>query len=269
MDMRRDIINRALYEAGQNPLGDADIKAKNDNYQLCAAYYLAAFLEALTEVEWTGGRKRAKLVRTGRPLVRNRQYRFAYDMPYDCARPIELQDNEYFVVEGRLIITDAPKAELLYVSNGKTLRPIAAASAGTPFDALSPEADMEYLTAGQPWTKPDATFYPGSPADIGVTGSLPEDPPPAGDYPDYVQLDYEPKFFEYVEKKLAAKFAVRMTENPGLHDRLFQEAMFIKQEAIDASRASRAAKVKENPWWGDEMGLDGGAERPRHSGYWD
>ncbi|MDR0455761.1 MAG: hypothetical protein LBH20_03645 [Treponema sp.] len=253
MDMRRDIVIRALFEAGQELLNDKDIDAKNDKYQLCRAYYLASFLEALTEVEWVGGRKRARLVRTGRPLIRDKRYRFAYDIPYDCARPIELQDNEYFIVEDRLILTDVPKAELLYVSNGRVLRPIAVISAGTPFDALIAEAENEYFTAGPPGTEPDITFYPGSPADI--MDELPEDPLPEGDYPDYIALDYEPKFFEYIEKKLAAKFTVKMTEQPRLHAQLLQEAMLIKQEAVDASRSGRAAKVKENSWWADELGL--------------
>jgi len=250
MNMNLDIVNRALYATGQNPLAGADIAAGNSSFELCRAYYITAFLEALSEVEWVGGRKRAELVRTGRPVVRNRQYRFAYDMPCDCARPIELQNNDYFIVEDRLILTDAPKAELLYVSNGRVLRPIAAASCGEP----GGDTEHEYFTAGQPWTEPDYTLYPGGPSD--VTDALPEDPAPADDYPDYAALDYEHKFNEYVEKKLAAKFAMKLSEQPQLHVQLLQEAMLIKQEAVNASRAGRAAKVKETPWWSQQLGLE-------------
>jgi hypothetical protein len=249
MNMNLEIVNRALFATGQSPLTDADIAAKNSSFGLCKAYYISTFLEALSEVEWVGGRKRAELVLTGRPVVRDRRYRFAYDMPCDCARPIELQDNEYFIVEDRLILTDAPNAELLYVSNGRVLRPIAVASAGKPG-----EIGEEYFTAGQPWTEPDYTLYPGRPADI--ANAFHEDPAPADDYPDYIALDYEHKFHEYIEKKLAAKFAMKLSEQPQLHVQLLQEAMLVRMEAINASRAGRAAKVKETPWWSQQLGLE-------------
>jgi len=247
MNMNIEIVNRALYATGQNTLPDNDTAG----YNLCKAFYITTFLEALSEVEWVGGRKRDRLVRTGRPVARDKQYRFVYDMPFDCARVIELQNNEYFIVEDRLILTDAPRAELLYVSNGKTLRPIVVASAKKP--GVLPE--HEYFTAGQPWTAPDITLYPGRPANI--AGALPEDPGQEDDYPDYVALDYEPKFFEYIEKRLAAKFAMKLSDQPQLHAQLLQEALLIKQEAVIASRAGRAAKVKEKPWWGQELGLEG------------
>jgi len=250
MNINLDIVNRALFTIGHNPLTDADIKANNISAELCKSYYLTTFLEALSEVEWVGGRKRDKLVRTGRPVLRNHKYRFAYDMPYDCAKPIELQNNEYFIVEDRLILTDEPRAELLYVSNGKVLRLIAAA-----VNELGEMPVSEYFTAGQPWTEPDITLYSGSPADI--ENVLPEDPKPGSDYPDYIALDYEHKFYEYIEKKLAAKFAIKLSDQPKLHTQLLQEALLVKQEAIDASRASRAAKVKEDKWWADELGLGG------------
>jgi len=250
MNMNLELINRALFAIGQAPITKADINADNTSYEICKSYYLSTFLEALSEVEWVGGRKRDRLVRTGRPVIKNEKYLYSYDVPYDCAKPIELQDNEYFIVEDRLILTDDPEAELLYVSNGKALRPIAVVTM-----ELGENPGNEYLTAGQPWTVPDITLYPGKPSDINAEGELPEDPAPVSDYPDYIALDYEPKFFEYIEKKLAAKLAVKLSEQPKLHMQLLQEALLVKQEAIDASRSSKAAKIKEDPWWSDELGL--------------
>ena len=276
MNMNLDIVNRALYATGQEPLeevGKAEIESTV--YKLCKSFYISAFLEALSEVEWVGGRKRVTLARTGLPVIQNRKYAYAYDIPYDCAKPIELQDNEYFVVEDRLIMTDVPDAELLYVSNGKVLRPIAAAVM-----KLGERPENEYLSAGPPGTIPDITLYSGNLASLPrkkdplgdysdywyVDGKItdqpvylpveiPNDPAQDSDYPDYVELDYEPKFFEYIEKKLAAKFAMKLSEQPKLHMQLLQEALLVKQEAVDASRASRAAKVKEKPWWSDELGI--------------
>jgi hypothetical protein len=287
MNMNTDLVNRALYSTGQTQLSDEDIENKNDTYKLCASYYISTFLEALSEVEWVGGRRRVLLVRTGRPVRWNKKYRFAYDVPFDCAKPIELQDNGYFVVEDKLILTDTQDAELLYVSNGKILREIAVVRAGTPFDALRAELSHEYFTAGPPGSDPDVIFHAGSPWDLPIPSYtcndcgvqtvtretlticpqcnstnlrddpavLPEDPESDEDFPDYIERAYEPKFFQYVEMMLAAKFAVKITDQPRLHAQLLQEAMKVKQEAIAASRSSRSAKVNPSPWWEDQLGL--------------
>lgn len=252
MNMNIDIINRALLATGQSPVTQADIDAKNSSYELCKTFYISTFLEALTEVEWVASRKRDKLVRTGRPVNKDIKYAYAYDMPFDCARPIELQENEFFLVEDRLILTDVPEAELLYVSNGKVLRPINTATAGKPGEIH----EMEYFTSGPPGTDSDEILYPGLVKFIAAV--LPADPPPETDYPDYIALNYEPKFYEYIEKKLAAKFAMKLSDNMQLHTQMLQEALLVKQEAVDASRASRSARIKENKWWGETLGLGTG-----------
>jgi hypothetical protein len=84
---------------------------------------------------------------------------------------------------------------------------------------------------------------------------LPPDPEPDEDYPDYRQLEYEPKFYEYIERSLAAKFSMKLTNQPQLHIQLLQEAMLIKQEAVNATRSRRAAKREPKKWWGEEMGI--------------
>ncbi|GHV91614.1 hypothetical protein AGMMS50268_21170 [Spirochaetia bacterium] len=248
MNMDRSLVNRSLLDVGQHPLTDTDIEWKNENFQLCKDFYLQTFLEALSEVSWTGGRKRDKLVRTGRPHVKS-SFRFMYDMPFDCARPIELQGNGYYVVEDRFICTDVKRAELLYITNGKILRQIAIVTAGRPGDLH----DMEYLTAGAPWTEPDVTLRAGRPADI--TDDLPVDPVIDEDYPDYRPPEYEPKFYEYVEKTLAAKFAMKLSNNPALRTQMLQEALLIRQEAVTASMGSAAARQNPQKWWKEELGL--------------
>ena len=286
MNMNLSIVNRALYAAGQETISAED-KDKH-NYDLCKSFYLATFLEALSEIEWVGGRRRDKLMLTGRPVIKNEKYRFTYDLPHDCAKPIELQDNEYFVVEDCLLLTDIPNAELLYVSNGKTFPNIGAVEGGGPEFALQAERSQFYFSAGGPGTVPDFVLNSGCPADIpnpvcadcwekgkevqtvdidgkyylcpdcgstNVWQPLPKDPPPDSDYPDFMELDYEPKFFEYVEKMLAAKFAVKVTDQPRLHAQLLNDALRVKQEAVAATRSTRAAKVKESPWWADKLGL--------------
>jgi hypothetical protein len=173
-------------------------------------------------------------------------------LPYDCARPLEIQKNEYFIVEGRFLLSDVEKAELLYVSNGRVLRPdITIVSAGRPGELH----ELEYISCGPPGTEPDFTIRAGRPADI--QDVLPETPVPDEDYPDYISLEYEPKFYQYIELMLAAKFAVKQSANPNLHALLLQEAMVIKQEAITSSRGNHAARQKPGRFWSEEYGFHG------------
>jgi hypothetical protein len=255
--MDRGIVDRAFAYVGEWKLTDQDIADKNTNYQLCKTFYLQTFLEALSEVPWTGGRRREKLCRSGLPHLPAR-YRFVYDLPYDCARPIELRDGDYFFTEGRFLQTDQEKAELLYVSNGRILRrDVTVVSAGKPGDL----PEIEYITAGQLGLRPDFVLRAGRPGD--VLPVLPETPEPAEDYPEYLRLEYEPKFYQYVELMLAAKFAVKQGTDLNLHGLLLQEAMAIKQEAVAASGAGRAARQKPQGFWSEEFGFNG--ERYAHN----
>jgi hypothetical protein len=250
MNMNRDLVNRALLNVGQQPLNDADIP-DSTVYLLCKQYYLQTFLEALSEAAWTGGRKRDRLMKTNRPRL-SPGYRFVYDLPFDCARPIELQDNGYFIVEDRYICTDVERAALLYVANGKILRPVASVSCGKPGDLM----DMEYISCGWPDTDPDVTILAGGPRDLPAGSEpLPPDPEPEEDYPDYRPPEYEPKFYEYVEKTLTAKFAMKLSDQPELHTRLLQEALIIRESAVAVSMGSQAAKLKPQHWWKEELGL--------------
>jgi hypothetical protein len=269
------LVNRALLNVGQYPLTGEDIREKNSNYVLCRSYYIGAFLEALSETEWTGGRRREKLTPTRRPVLKNRGFFFAYDLPLDCAKPVELEDNAFFVVEDRILYTDLERAELLYVSNGRVLPPDAAVRAGGPGSVHN----MEYLTAGEIGSVPGVILRAGGPKDFlwfgpqsypgapwpeghvppgwyeeeGIPLPLPEDNAAGEDFPGYRLLEYEPKFYEYVEKTLSARFAMKLSGQPALHVQLLQEAMLIKREAAAASMSRRAAKIKPVPWWTEGM----------------
>jgi hypothetical protein len=126
---------------------------------------------------------------------------------------------------------------------------------------------MEYLSAGPPGTEPDETIRAGGPGDFAEFGPpgegggealaepapLPPDPEPDEDFPDYQPPEYEPKFYEYIERTLAAKFSMKLTDQPQLHLQLLQEALLIKQEAINATKSRRAAKREPNKWWTEEV----------------
>jgi hypothetical protein len=305
MNMDKDLVNRALLNVGQYVLSDADRDNNNTTFAICKQFYIETFLEALSEVDWTGGRKRARLIRTGRPIRENNEYTFAYDLPFDCARAIELQGNEPFRLEDRIIFTNVENAELLYISNGKILRLVSVVSCPAP--GRLPE--MEYLTGGNPGDDSDVTLRAGTPDDVlfrltyWTEESAPESWPPEwpeppalpfqgfpeeeymtpelwkqywelyyqnnpdlppvplpemtwdDDFPDYIALQYEPKFYQYVEMNLSAKLATKLSNDLNLSNNMLQKAMLIKNEAYDTSKSQRASQQNGVAWWGDELGF--------------
>jgi hypothetical protein len=251
MNMDRNIVNRALFAIGQNPLTDSDIAAGNDIYTVCKDFYLQTFLEALSELEWTGGMKRDRLMKTRLRHLDN-GYLFTYDMPYDCARPIALNGNGYFITEGRFICSNEEKAELLYVSNGRILRRAGKISGCGPND----REETEYLSGGWPDTEAAEFITGGGPADAKALET--EEPPePDDEYPEYRPPRYEPKFYEYIEKTLAAKLAMRIAGDAQLQMMILQEAAIVKREAANTTLSVKAARRKSARFWTDE--LDGGS----------
>jgi hypothetical protein len=245
------LANRALARIGADPLTHSDRSGETLRWRTLKEYYLQTFLEALSEVDWTGGRKRKKLRLTGIPHERT-GHSFVYDLPADCARPLELQDNAYFVIEDRFLCSDQSHAELLYITNGKILPPVPVVAEGKPGNV--PEA--EYLSAGQPGDVSENILRAGRPGNAPPTP--PNNPLPGGDYedyPDYRPPRYEPKLYEYLEHVLAAKLCLLLTKDLELHNRLLQEAMIIRQEAVTASMGASAAKLKPQKWWKEELDL--------------
>jgi hypothetical protein len=118
MNVDRSLVNRALFAVGQEPLNPEDISYNASKWRIVKEYYIQTFLEALTEVAWTGGKKRLPLT-IAQGVENYTQYSTMYMLPLDCAYPLELQDNEYFIVEGRYLYCDTQDAVLLYISNGR------------------------------------------------------------------------------------------------------------------------------------------------------
>lgn len=264
MNMNLDILNRSMYYAGLldgeedfEPLTEKDRNADAPKikyrYENCKSLYLSTFLEALSEVPWTMGRRRGRLLKTRLPHG-NAGCRFVYDLPYDCARPVELSDKGTYVIDGDFLCTDTEKAELLYVSNGKRI----------PLDTVFESAGLfgfaegRYELALSPgrldeWDVPiDFTVYAG--LEEFAAGTEPP-PPPYEDYPDYRPPQYERKFYEYLEMSIAAKLAVKNTKQPRLHDTLMRKAALVKQEAVASSRSIAANKDQPSHWWSDRLGI--------------
>jgi hypothetical protein len=83
VNINQSLVNRALAAIGEDPLVFSDERGQTLRYRVIKEYYLQTFLEALSEVAWTGGRKRARLAKTGIPHRPPEGYRFVYDVPFD------------------------------------------------------------------------------------------------------------------------------------------------------------------------------------------
>jgi hypothetical protein len=244
MNVDMSLANRAFARIGADPLAWSDRSGETLRWRTLKEYYLQTFLEALSEADWTGGRKRKPLRLTGVPRARTGRG-FVYDLPADCARPLELLGNAYFVIEDRFLCADQDRAELLYITNGKILPPVTLVSAGRPGNI--PEA--EYLSVGRPRDVPEVTLRAGRP------GNVPSVIPDDEDYPDYRPPRYEPKFYQYLEHALAAKLCMLLAKDMNLHNQLLQEAMLVRREAVTASMGASAAKLAPQKWWKEELGL--------------
>jgi len=262
MNMKIALINRALYSAGLLNSHGADFSriSRDDrnnpdrkySFDVCRSYYLSTYLEILSEVPWTSGRRRKRLLKRRRPYG-NTGYNFTYGLPRDCARPVELSGKAYYIIEGSYLCTNEDKAELLYVSNGRVfsgnINVTAAPDVGEDanFTSYPGGVDEDDII-------PDEVINPGDIEELENEDDK-NNPRADDDYPDYKALDMEPKFWELLEMSLAAKFAIKNTQQPRLHDTLMQKALLIKNDAIKSTKSIVTAKKESNPWWADTLGL--------------
>jgi hypothetical protein len=117
MNIDTDLVNRALFTIGDDPLQPGDKSEENMRYKAIKAYYLQSFLESVSEVPWQMAKRRAVLVKS--TATNNSPYLFLYTLPIDCARPLEITGCEFFVIEGGILLTNRDGVKLLYVTNGK------------------------------------------------------------------------------------------------------------------------------------------------------
>lgn len=117
MNIKRDLVNRALAKAGQNPLTDNDIVNGSLTFETVKLFYLATMLETLSTTDWTEAKTRKRLILAEDENLT--QYMFKYLAPIDCAKPLQLQDNDLFVSEGKYIYSNRENAILQYITNGK------------------------------------------------------------------------------------------------------------------------------------------------------
>jgi hypothetical protein len=207
----------------------------------------------LAQVEWTGAKRRRELTPAMMPYKKNADFAHAYAMPIDCAKPIELDEQEYFEVEAHLLYTDAAPARLLYVSDGRRLIDQTLLAAGAARRRPRPD----YMTGGDAgrsrrWEHGD-NFISGG--DAARPNAIAPPPEADEDFPDYRELLLEANFYLYWENLLSAKYALRLTDKPDLSTAYFNKAMAAGRAAEIVSMERSAARKTAAPTWQEELGL--------------
>jgi hypothetical protein len=197
VNIDEDMANRILLNIGEEILSPLDKQNNTLKWRVLKQYYLSSFLAELAANPWVGALTR-KLLEKELPVYQNYSpYRFVYKLPIDCARPLEIQGNAFFVIEDRRLLADRDNAALLYVANGRRA-------------------------------------VPG---------------PASEDYPDYDDLSIDPLFYDYLEKLIASKMAIKISSSPQTHQQLFAEAALAKREALNTIRAfSGSRRSGERRW---------------------
>lgn len=213
MNLNFDVVNRAFTRIGEEPITEKDKEDKNLKWNLAKNFYLVTILEALSTTPWTSSQKHAVLELSEEENYT--KYQYAYKLPLDCAKPLELQDNSYYQVIGKILYADIPNAVLRYVSNFKKV-----IKENNPEEDI-PETDIEIQTE-----------------------EIIEE-----DYPEYAEIIGDVKFWEYIELRMASKLALKLSGDMNLYNVLYAEARLIENEAIAASKSNAYAKKNGNNWW--------------------
>jgi hypothetical protein len=111
------LVNRSLLSIGESFVEQQDIIDNNEKVKTIKEMYLTTFLEALTEIDWTSARVGKALIETNLKSV-YKPYEYEYELPIDCAKPLKIQGEARFSIQGRSIFSEVPDAILLYITSG-------------------------------------------------------------------------------------------------------------------------------------------------------
>jgi hypothetical protein len=134
MNIDRELANRIFLDIGEEMATDGDANQETLKWRVLKEYYLSTMISAVSSIPWISGKLRKALVKIETVLpgaenpnqktVNYSPYRFMYELPIDCARPLEIQGDYFYVIENGKLLTDRDDAALLYVTNGRVSVPL-------------------------------------------------------------------------------------------------------------------------------------------------
>ena len=287
MNIDRQLVARAFIKAGEEPITEAEWSEGTSNrVRVVQEFYLATILDALSSYNWTSQKKRARLTaldnfeyeevlnptasdvdkywwfdevdfvwRKETEFDATKEYylkievnltgfMFMFLLPADCAKVVAINDGDPYIVEGAFIFCDMENPVLLYIRNyftGKYVYEQVANPVETDLDKYytkDSEGNYEKATV---WSA-STTYY------IRIEE----------DYNFYSQPSFDPELSSYIECKLAASIALKLTGGTDKYQMLYNEARLIADGAMKRSAEQAKNKTKGNPWWMDQLGLTNG-----------
>lgn len=251
MNIDRQLVARAFVKAGEEPITDEEwTEGTSNRVRVVQEFYLATILDALSSYNWTSQKKRARLT----ALVPNDEdmdenltgYAYMFLLPADCQKVVAINDGDPYIVEGGYIFCDIEEPILLYIRNYFTGKYVYE-------EVENPiEADIDkYYTRDEEGNYEKATTWD---AEETYYFRVQED------YYFYSQPSFDPELSSYIECKLAASIALKLTAGTDKYQMLFNEAKIIADGAMKRSAEQARNKTKGNKWWTDQLGLTSGGE---------
>lgn len=243
MNINIDIVARALIKAGEEPLTPEEIaNKKGTRWRMIEELYQATVLEELASVAWTSQKKRARLELSEEENLTT--YLYAYELPIDCAKPVALNSEKTWLIEGGNLYTNDPEAILIYVTNWFTGKYKYKEADPQPQSQEDLDNAKYFIFDEEEYQKAttfvaDVTYY-----------VIEED-----DYNFYGDLKPDPLLEETIETRLASKIVLKLTGDQNKYNMLYQEALLMENRATKASFAQGHNKGKGNKYWGDLLGL--------------
>lgn len=287
MNIDRSLVARAFAKAGEEPITDAEWEeGTSSRVRIVQEFYLATILDALSSYNWTSQKKRARLTaldnfeyeevlnptasdvdkywwfdevdfvwRKETEFDATKEYylkievnltgfMFMFLLPADCEKVVAINDGDPYIVEGGYIFCDMENPVLLYIRNyftGKYVYEVVELPVETDLAKYYVKNDEGEYEPAETWD-PTETYY-----------VIVEQ-----DYNFYSQPVFDPELSSYIECKLAASIALKLTGGTDKYQMLYNEARLIADGAMKRSAEQAKNKTKGNPWWTDQLGLTNG-----------
>ena len=262
MNIDRNLVARAFAKAGEEPITDAEWSdADSSRVRVTKEFYLATILEALSSYDWTSQKKRARLT----PLIPDETddeeieenltgYAYMFPLPKDCAKVISVDDGEPYIVEGGFLFCDKESIVILYVRNYFTGTYKYKDEYKEVENPDPDDIDLYYILNDEGEYEKAESYV------MGTTYYTKEQVIVEEDYNFYGQPVLDPELSAYIECKLAAGIALKLTGGTDKYQMLYNEARLIADGAMKRSAEQAKNKHKGNKWWTDQLGLTNGGE---------
>ena len=289
MNIDRSLVARAFAKAGEEPITDAEWEeGTSSRVHVTKEFYLATILDSLSSYNWTSQKKRARLTaldnfeyeevlnptasdvdkywwfdevdfvwRKETEFDATKEYylkievnltgfMFMFLLPADCAKVVAINDGDPYIVEGGYIFCDMENPVLLYIRNYFTGKYVY-----EEVENPDPEDIDKYYIKDEDGDYVKATSYV-----MGTTYYIRIEE----DYNFYSQPEFDPELSSYIECKLAASIALKLTGGTDKYQMLYNEARLIADGAMKRSAEQARNRAKGNRWWTDQLGLTSGGE---------